>query len=117
MSAEPIAVCPACGTAAFYMRRADRYFHADGTESRTCWAAVARGEASRPRPFTVAALVDQLVTFDPGMDVVAPFGPAGSAHAKVGLLPRRFKRPRPDAVLIYGSDDDYELLLEAGIGS
>lgn len=38
------AVCGACGRAAWFVPQADRFFHADGSENRTCWLAYSRGE-------------------------------------------------------------------------
>ncbi|SHU27990.1 Uncharacterised protein [Mycobacteroides abscessus subsp. abscessus] len=37
-------VCEACGRAAWYVPRPDRFFHADGSDNRTCWLAYSRGE-------------------------------------------------------------------------
>lgn len=42
--------CPACSSPSIYSTTEDRYFHADGTSNRTCWAAILRGESERPDP-------------------------------------------------------------------
>ncbi|SIA66127.1 Uncharacterised protein [Mycobacteroides abscessus subsp. abscessus] len=37
-------ICRACGRPAWYVPRPDRFFHADGSDNRTCWLAYSRGE-------------------------------------------------------------------------
>lgn len=45
-----IVPCPNCGTRSVYVRSLDRYVHEDGSENRTCWLAISRGETNTPRP-------------------------------------------------------------------
>ena len=35
--------CPACLMDSIYFRGFDRYFHADGSDSRPCWARISQG--------------------------------------------------------------------------
>ncbi len=38
--------CPVCGRDAHYLRNADRYCHADGTENLPCWIAISSGQVA-----------------------------------------------------------------------
>lgn len=36
--------CPVCSAPSVYVRALDRFMHIDGTENRSCWLAILRGE-------------------------------------------------------------------------
>jgi hypothetical protein len=36
--------CPGCGEQAVYHKASDRFFHADGSDTRECWRVILRGE-------------------------------------------------------------------------
>lgn len=38
--------CPACKAVSIYVRSLDRYVHEDGTDNRTCWLTISRGETN-----------------------------------------------------------------------
>lgn len=43
--------CPACNSESIYVRYLDRYVHEDGSDNRSCWRAISRGQTT-PWPAT-----------------------------------------------------------------